>query len=56
MKKLFLVMMVAGFVACNNSSDSDKPTEDTPKVETPMETPMQDTMSTTPTDTSAVQK
>ena len=60
MKKLFLVMMVAGFVACNNSSENDKPAEDTAKkMENTMQentTPDSTNMNTTPTDTSAVQK
>ncbi len=35
MKKLLAIIAVAGFVACNNSAESEKATTDTPAVTTP---------------------
>lgn len=52
MKKLLLVMAVAGFVACNSSSEEKETTEDT--VVTQPLTP--DTTVIVTPDTSAVQK
>lgn len=52
MKKVLLILAVAGFaVACNNSGE-EKPAEDTTATEQPV-TPPVDTTATTPVDTTA---
>ena len=57
MKKLLLVMAVAGFVACNNKSEEKETTEDTTVTQPePQPATTDTTMTVTPMDTSAVQK
>jgi hypothetical protein len=57
MKKLLLVMAVAGFVACNNKTEEKETTEDTTVTQPePQPTTVDTTMTVTPMDTSAVQK
>jgi hypothetical protein len=55
MKKLLLVMAVAGFVACNSATEEKKTEEDT-VVTQPEPTTIDTTMNVSPMDTSAVQK
>ena len=54
MKKVFAILAIAGFVACN-SADTTTPVVDSPKVETPtVDTIKKDTMAPVVVDTTKV--